>query len=144
MKQTQTLQDAVAAGTIKLPPFSEAVQAAIDAEQIKLDLGEVKATVEKKTASMLYVKLIPTGDGWLNGALALTEGDASKVSGLFWYGFDLGVRNQFRPALVAQLEGPTKIIERTAKDLVAAGLYDTIDEARSSIVAAREKKGLPV
>jgi len=144
MKKTDELTKALEAGSIKLPDFPEAVQAALDADSIKLDLGEVKATVGGKTASMFYVKTIPVGDSWLNGALALVDGDGRKVSNLFWYGFDLGVRNQHRPALVAQLEGPAKIIERTSKDLVAAGLYDTIDEARNAVISGRKQKGLPV
>jgi len=144
MKQSDELTKALEAGTVKLPAFTDAQKAALENEQIKLDLGEVKATVGSKSATMLYVKMIPTGDAWLNGALALTEGDAHKVAGYFWYGYDLGVRNQHRPALVAQLEGPAKIIERTSKDLVAAGLYDTIDEARAAVVKGRKDKGLPV
>lgn len=144
MKQSSELVAALEAGTVKMPDFSSAIASAIESEQIRLDVGEVKATVSGKSASLSYVKTIPCGDEWLNGALALTDGDARKVSGFFWYGFDLGVRNQHRPGLVAQLEGPAKIIERTSKDLVAAGLYDTIDEARSAVVAGRKEKGLPV
>jgi hypothetical protein len=144
MSETQALTDALAAGTVKLPEFSEAIKRAVDAGQILLDVGEVKATVEKRTAAKLYVKTVTQGDGWLNGALALTEGSAKKVSGLFWYGFDLGVRNSLRPALVAELEGPEKIIARAAKDLFAAGCYDSIDEARTAVIDRRKKRNLPV
>lgn len=144
MSQTQALTDALAAGTVKLPEFSPAVQKAIADGAITLDVGEVKATAEGKTAKKNYVKTITDGPGWINGALALTEGSQKKVSGLFWYGYDLGVRNSLRPSLVAELEGPEKIIARAAKDLVAAGCYDTIELAREAVCDRRKKKGLPV
>jgi len=142
--KTNALTAAIEAGEIQLPEWSKPVADALEAGQLRLDIGSVKATLGSKTASAPYVKTIPTGDEWLAGALALTDGDATKVSGLFWYGFDLGVRNNKRPALLAQLEGPQKIMDRTAKDLVAAGLYDTVSEALEEIKKGRIKKGLPV
>ena len=144
MSQTQALTDALAAGTVKLPEFPAAVQKAIADGNIVLDIGEVKATVEGKTAKRNYVKTVTQGDGWLNGALALTDGIQKKVAGYFWYGYDLGIRNSLRPALVAELEGPEKIIARAARDLVTAGCYDTEQEARDAVVERRKKKGLPV
>ena len=144
MAQTQALTDALETGSVKLPDFPAAVQKAITDGAIVLDVGEVKATADGKTAKKNYVKTITQGDGWLNGALALCDGAQKKVAGLFWYGYDLGVRNSLRPALVAELEGPEKIIARAAKDLVAAGCYDTLDEARTAVTDRRKKKGLPV
>jgi len=143
-KTTEALDKALAEKEVTMPDWPEAIAKAIEAEQIVLDVGTVKATMGSKSASAMYVKTIPSGPEWLAGALALQDGDAEKVSGLFWYGFDLGVRNNKRPALIAQLEGPQKIIDRTAKDLVAAGLYDTLAEATEAVVEGRRKKGLPV
>lgn len=144
MSQTQALTDALAKGEVKLPEFPEAVQKAITNGDIGLDIGEVKATADGKTARKNYVKTIPQGDGAMNGALALVEGSKKKLFGLFWYGFDLGVRNTLRPSLVAELEGPEKIIARASRDLVAAGCYDTEALAREAVCERRKKKGLPV
>ena len=142
MGQTPKLQKAITDAKIKLPEYSGAVKAAIDKGTITLDFGEVTATISGKSASKGYIKTRPEGREWLNGALALCDGDVDKVARAFFYGFDLWQKTALRPALVALLEGPAKIILRTAKDSVAAGLYDSIEEAVAAIKAARNKRGL--
>ena len=119
---SKELAKALSDGKLIMPPFAEAILAQIEAGNIVLDLGEANAKVGDKKASKLYVKLTPTGDAWLNGALALHNGSQEAVADRFAYGDDLKRRAAMRPALVAALEGPAKIIERTAKDLVAAGI----------------------
>lgn len=141
---SEALTAAVGAGKVTVPTFTDAIQAQIEAGNIALDLGEAKATVSGKSASKFYVKTTPVGDSWLAGALALRDGSQESVAERFAYGDDLKLRASMRPALVAQLEGPAKIIERTAKDLVAAGLADTIEEGRALVIKGRKDRGLDV
>lgn len=138
------LEKALSEQKISIPKFTDAVQAQIEAGNIALDLGEANAKVGDKKASKLYVKTVPCGDAWLAGALALHDGDQDKVADRFAYGHDLKFRASLRPALVALLEGPKKIIARCAKDLVAAGLADTEEEALEMVIKGRKDRGLEV
>lgn len=73
--------------------------------------------------------------------------DDDKRSGAadhFNYGLDLNVRQQIRQKLGAELEGPAKTIKKAAEGLVAAGLYETFEEAQAAVVAQRKAKGLAV
>ena len=60
------------------------------------------------------------------------------------YGKDLDVRQPIRQLLAAELEGPSKIIEKAAKMLIESGMADDIEDARAQVIAKRKAKGLPV
>lgn len=55
-----------------------------------------------------------------------------------------GIRNAIRAQLVLEAEGPNKTIDKTAKQLVASGLFTDETSAREFVVTQRKAKGLPV
>ena len=63
---------------------------------------------------------------------------------LQYYAEYTNVRPNGRNTVLAEVEGPSKVIEATAKALLKAGLADTLEAARETVVAGRKAKGLPV
>lgn len=143
----------------------EQLDAAVTAGHLKASKGEVtisaKSSPTGKDESRAYDKfeaLDAEGmailcDGKLEPATpAPAEGkdertDAEKASGAcdhFNYGFDLAVRQRVRGQLASDIEGPAKIIRKTAEDLVKAGLYDSVEAAAEFVKAQRAAKGLAV
>ena len=55
-----------------------------------------------------------------------------------------GVRNGIRNQILEEVEGPSKTIDKTAKQLVAGGLFADETAARDFVVKQRAAKGLPV
>lgn len=83
------------------------------------------------------------------GALALCEGrigpkdkkgEAVTVLDLFNYGWDLNRRRAQRQALLAQIEGPEKAIEKGVKALIASGAFDNEADAKAFILAKRAER----
>ena len=73
--------------------------------------------------------------------------DEQKKTGAcdhFNYGQDLAIRQQLRGVLAGDIEGPSKVIAKTAEGLVKAGVFDTQAEAVAFVKEQRTAKGLPV
>lgn len=128
-----------------------AVAAAVSAGHIKEEPAIVKITNSKdkeRPFTMAYTKRSALD---LDGALVLceqrmtsAERGQGSVLGHFNYGFDLDVKGTVRSTLAGLIEGPDKVIERTAKDLVASGTFDTMEEAEAFVRERRKAKGLDV
>ena len=63
---------------------------------------------------------------------------------LQYYAEYTNVRPNGRNTILAEVEGPSKVIEAAAKANLKAGLFASLEEARAEIVAGRKAKGLPV
>jgi hypothetical protein len=150
--------------TAAIAELSADIQAAITAGHViasldTVDIGE-KASPTGKAVSGGYVRMAAQN---VQGMAALQGGkiepstakpatgpdnrsDADKATGvcdLYNYGKDLELRAQARAKLLTSLEGPEKAIAKLVKMMVDTGGY-TESEARSSVIAQRKAKGLPV
>lgn len=73
--------------------------------------------------------------------------DEQKKTGAcdhFNYGQDLAIRQQLRGQLNGEIEGPSKVIAKTAEGLVKAGVFDSQEQAVAFVKEQRAAKGLPV
>lgn len=141
---TLTLDEALSQGLIERPDYSPLIKAGIEDGSIveELKYVNVKAPEGKADVSQPYIKLVART---LDGAQAITgkEGDEAiaEVCENFTYGWDLYVRSLVRSRAQTQMEGPEKAIDRAAADMVKAGMYDTIGEARAFVIERRKARG---
>lgn len=165
MSEQKTARTVLAASTVYGIPADQ-LQAAIEGGHLEV-VPETEVTIGAKTSptgkdeAQPYTRLNAlTVEGMailMGGKIepatpAPKEGkdertDDQKRAGVadhFNYGLDLSVRQQIRGKLATELEGPNKTIDKTAKQLVEAGMHDTFEEARAAVVASRKAKGLPV
>lgn len=109
---------------------SEKIAAAIAANDIKVEEGEIKAKVgdvEHKRPYRKLVALTLAGAAALCGDRITVEVDEkgepvrreTSVLGHFNYGYDLNVKAKERQTLMAAVEGPEKTIAKAAKALSA-------------------------
>jgi hypothetical protein len=141
------------------------ISAAIEAGKIR-NVGPTDLTISAKVTktkdeTLVYEKLIALnfeGQSFLTGgkeepALDLAEGakdertEEEKAKGAcdhFNYGFDLEVKRILRGKLAELIEGPAKVIAKSAQNLVDNGIAEDMESATAMVKAARAKKGLPV
>lgn len=144
--------------------LSELVKSAVDSGDIRVESGEVeisaKASPDNQAHTRPYTRLVALTvagmqalcGGKIEPATAKPEEgddnrtDEEKANGVcdyFNYGFDLSVRSRERSALAASLEGPEKAIAKAVKSLVDNAGFDA-ETARATVIAQRQKAGLPV